>query len=189
MLILGSSSIYRADLLRKLGLEFSQISPDIDETKQENETPNALVYRLANLKAKKIATTNSGIIITSDQAAVIGNTILGKPHSKENAIKQLTKCSGKRVDFLTSICVLNTKDNTSQTIVDTFSVYFKQLTQSQIKNYIEIESPLNCAGSFKSEGLGIALFEKFEGEDPNSLIGLPLIKLIAMLENQGIAVL
>jgi len=189
MLILGSSSIYRAQLLKKLGLEFSQFSPNIDETKLKNETPEKMLLRLARLKAEKISQVKTGVIITSDQTAVIDDDILGKPITKENAIKQLTKCSGKRVDFLTSLCVFNTIDKSCEVVVDKFSVYFKQLTPSQIENYIDKENPLNCAGSFKSEGLGIALFEKLEGDDPNSLIGLPLIKLIKMLEKQGVLVL
>lgn len=193
MLILGSSSPYRAQLLQKLGLEFETFSPQIDERPLTNEAPFELVQRLALTKAQKVAEEKQAIIIASDQAAVCGDEILGKPITVENAIKQLRSFSGKRVDFLTSVCVLdNTAGSNAQkyeVIVDTFSVYFKNLTLSQITNYVAKEQPLHCAGSFKSEGLGIALFEKLQGDDPNSLIGLPLIKLISLLEKFDIKIL
>ncbi len=188
-IILGSSSIYRAELLKKLGLKFETFSPDIDETRLEGETPKALVYRLAEQKAYEVAKHKQGLIITSDQVAVLGDEILTKPHTHENAIKQLSTCSGQKVDFLTSLSVLNTKTQQIDTIVAVFSVYFKKLSLNQIENYLNKEQPYDCAGSFKSEGLGIALFEKLEGQDPNSLIGLPLIKLIDLLEKQGVLIL
>ena len=188
-IILGSSSIYRAELLNKLGLDFETFSPNINENRLEGETPKALVYRLAEQKAYEVAKHKQGLIITSDQVAVLGDEVLGKPHTHDNAIKQLSNCSGKKVDFLTSLSVFNTQSQQIETIIDVFSVYFKKLSQTQIENYLNKEQPYNCAGSFKSEGLGIALFEKLEGQDPNSLIGLPLIQLIALLEKQGVFVL
>lgn len=188
-IILGSSSIYRAELLKKLGLKFESFSPDIDETRLEGETPKALVYRLAEQKAYEVAKHKQGLIITSDQVAVLGDEILGKPHTHDNAVKQLNNCSGKKVSFLTSLSVLNTQSQQITTIIDIFSVYFKKLSQTQINNYLNKEQPYQCAGSFKSEGLGIALFEKLEGQDPNSLIGLPLIQLITLLEKHGVVIL
>jgi septum formation protein len=189
MLILGSSSSYRSQLLEKLGLEFETFSPTIDESRNNNESPKDFVLRLSLEKAQNVAKHKAGIIIASDQVAVNGGEILGKPNTQENAIKQLLNCSGKRVDFLTGLCVLDSKTGKSEVIVDKFSVHFKELNLSQITSYIKKENPLNCAGSFKSEGLGIALFEKLEGDDPNSLIGLPLIKLINLLEKFDIKVL
>lgn len=189
MLILGSSSPYRAELLKKLGLEFQTFSPNIDEGRKANESPKELVLRLATQKAQEVAKHKSGIIIASDQVATLYGEILNKPNTKENAIKQLTKQSGNRVQFLTSLCVLDSQTNKSEVIVDTFTVYFKTLSVAQITRYIDKEDVLNCAGSFKSEGLGIALFEKLEGDDPNSLMGLPLIKLITLLKKFNTAVL
>jgi MAF protein len=188
-IILGSSSIYRAELLKKLGLEFDTFSPNINEDRLENETAKQLVYRLAEQKAYEVAKHKQGLIIASDQACILGEDILGKPITHQNAVKQLSSCSGKKVEFLTSLSVLNTQSNKIETIIDSFSVYFKTLSLVQIESYLKKEQPLHCAGSFKSEGLGIALFEKLEGEDPNSLIGLPLIKLIVLLEKNGIFVL
>jgi MAF protein len=188
-IILGSSSIYRAELLKKLGLEFDTFSPDINEDRLENETAKQLVYRLAEQKAYEVAKHKQGLIIASDQVCVLDEAILGKPLTHQNAVKQLSNCSGKKVEFLTSLSVLNTQSKKIETVVDTFSVYFKKLSLAQIENYLKKEQTLHCAGSFKSEGLGIALFEKLEGEDPNSLIGLPLIKLITLLEKNGIFVL
>lgn len=189
MLILGSSSVYRVELLKKLGLEFQTFSPEIDESRKKDENPQDLVLRLANQKAHEVAKHKDGIIIASDQVATLDGEILNKPKTKENAIKQLTKQSGKKVDFLTSLCVLDSKTQKYEVILDKFSVYFKKLSLEQIINYIDKENPLSCAGSFKSEGLGIALFEKLEGDDPNSLIGLPLIKLVELLGRFDIKVL
>lgn len=197
-LILGSSSPYRRELLEKLHISFSAISPNIDESPLENESANALVARLALEKAKAIAQNNpSALIIASDQVAVLGNnsdddahkatkTILTKPHTHERAVEQLSKASGRQVTFLTSLCLFNSSTEQYQLDITPFTVKFLSLSREQIENYLKIEKPYNCAGSFKSEGLGITLFEKMEGEDPNSLIGLPLIKLTAMLRNEGL---
>jgi len=197
-LILGSSSPYRRELLEKLHISFSAISPSIDESPLENESANALVTRLALEKAKAIAQDNpSALIIASDQVAVLGNnsvedehmltgTILTKPHTHERAVEQLSKASGRQVTFLTSLCLFNSSTKQYQLDVVPFAVKFLSLSREQIENYLKIEKPYDCAGSFKSEGLGITLFEKMEGEDPNSLIGLPLIKLTTMLRNEGL---
>lgn len=194
-LILASSSPFRKEVLSKLGMDFDTVSPDIDESKKDNETPVQLVHRLSQEKALEVAKTHNGLIIASDQVATLadGNSkddeILTKAHTHENAIKQLTQSSGKTVTFLTSLSLLNTDTNNIQTIVETFKVVFRDLTPKQIDNYLRKETPYNCAGSFKSEAFGISLFERMIGDDPNSLIGLPLIQLIKMLENEGVDIL
>jgi len=149
-----------------------------------------MVKRLAEKKAQAIAKTNpNAIIIGSDQAAIIDNTVLGKPLHHTKATTQLNLASGKKVEFLTSICVLNAESNTLQLDVVNYSVYFKKLSPETIEKYLQREQPYHCAGSFKAEGLGVALFEKQEGDDPTSLIGLPLIRLVEMLERENIAIL
>jgi len=194
-LILASSSPFRQTLLSKLGLEFSVQSPDIDESRKPGESPEQLVYRLAQDKAQEVAKSQHGLIIASDQVATLQDglgaqdAVLGKPHTHENAIKQLSACSGNVVTFVTSLCLLNTNSGNIQTIVETYKVVFKTLKPEQIDNYLKKEQPYNCAGSFKSEGLGISLFSSLEGRDPNTLIGLPLIQLIKLLENEGIDIL
>ena len=194
-LILASSSPFRQTLLSKLGLEFSVQSPDIDESRKLGESPEQLVYRLAQDKAQEVAKSQHGLIIASDQVATLQDglgaqdAVLGKPHTHENAIKQLSACSGNVVTFVTSLCLLNTNSGNIQTIVETYKVIFKTLKPEQIDNYLKKEQPYNCAGSFKSEGLGISLFSSLEGRDPNTLIGLPLIQLIKLLENEGIDIL
>ncbi len=194
-LILASSSPFRKELLTKLGLAFSIQAPDIDESRHAGETPEQLVYRLAEEKAAEVAKTQSGLIIASDQVATLGSgtqaddEILTKPHTHENAIKQLQQSSGNTVTFVTSLTLLNTNSRNMQTIVEPFKVVFKTLTTQQIDHYLKKEQPYNCAGSFKSEALGISLFERLEGNDPNTLIGLPLIQLIKMLDNEGVDIL
>lgn len=189
-LILGSSSPFRAELLTKLGLSFIQVSPDIDESRFDNETPQQLVERLARLKAQEIAKTYpDALIIGSDQVAVINDEILGKPDNHENALQQLQKASGKQVVFYTGLALLDAKKENLQTLVEPFSVYFRTLSDKQIDFYLRQEQPYQCAGSFKSEGLGISLFTRLEGNDPNALIGLPLIQLINLLNQAGIDVL
>jgi septum formation protein len=194
-LILASSSPFRQTLLSKLGLEFSVQSPDIDESRKPGESPEQLVYRLAQDKAREVAKSKPGLIIASDQVATLQDglgaqdVVLGKPHTHENAIKQLSACSGNVVTFVTSLCLLNTNSGNIQTIVENYKVVFRTLKPEQIDNYLKKEQPYNCAGSFKSEGLGISLFTSLEGRDPNTLIGLPLIQLIKLLENEGIDIL
>ncbi len=193
-ILLASSSPYRKQLLEKLQLPFECASPDIDESIQKNEKPEDYVQRLAVEKAKALAAEYPNhLIIGSDQCAVLKQeakyTVLGKPHTVENAIKQLSQASGQSVTFLTGLCVYNSKTDQHSSLVEPFIVHFRELTQAQIERYIEQEKPLGCAGSFKSEGLGIRLFKALEGRDPNSLIGLPLIALVDLLEQQGIQVL
>ena len=189
-LVLGSTSPFRRELLGKLGIAFEVASPDIDERPQENETPEALVRRLSREKALAVARTfPRHLIIASDQVAVIDGHILGKPGTHENATRQLQSASGKTVEFLTGLCLYNSKSEHLQLDVVPFRVVFRKLDDAEIEHYLQREKPYNCAGSFKSEGLGIALFQRLEGDDPNSLIGLPLIRLIDMLKAEGLQVL
>jgi len=182
-LVLGSSSPFRKALLEKLDLSFDCDSPDIDETPLKNEHPKDMVARLAKAKAQAIAQRHpQSIIIASDQCATLDGAIIGKPGDFENAFQQLKNASARVVTFYTSLCVFNAGTNQYQEIVEPYHVYFRELSDSQIENYLKKEEPYNCAGSFKSEGLGISLFERLEGNDPNTLIGLPLIELIKMLE-------
>ena len=189
-LVLGSSSPFRKALLEKLDLSFDCDSPDIDETPLEGESPKDMVARLAKLKAQAIAVRHpQSIIIASDQCATLDGKIIGKPGDHKNAVKQLQEARGRTVTFYTSLCVFNAATNQFEECVEPFYVYFRALTDSEIENYLQKEQPYNCAGSFKSEGLGISLFERLEGNDPNTLIGLPLIQLIKMLERFHISVL
>ena len=189
-LILASSSPFRQSLLQKFNLPFKTFSPDVDESALESETPNELVKRLSELKATEATKHfNEGLVIGSDQVAVFNDQILGKPHTKENAVKQLSLFSGQTVTFLTGLCVFDIQSGQSKSLVEPFNVTFKTLTTAQISAYCDAEQPYNCAGSFKSEGLGICLFEKLSGDDPNSLIGLPLIKLSQLLAEFNVDVL
>lgn len=189
-LVLGSTSPFRKAILEKLNLPFKCAKPNIDETALSNESPIALVERLAIEKAQAVADDfTDALIIGSDQVAVCDGDILGKPHNFENGVKQLTKFNGKKVAFYTGLCLLNTKTGQKLSLVEPFYVHFKENSLAAIENYLNAEQPYNCAGSFKSEGLGICLFEKLEGDDPNTLIGLPLIKLVALLKQHGVDVL
>ncbi len=188
-LILASSSPFRKALLQKLGLRFTICAPDIEESRQNDETPEQLVYRLAEEKARKVAIEKTGLIIASDQVAVLNGDILTKPYTHQNAVKQLQQSAGNMLTFLTSLSLLNTNSNNIQTIVEPFKVMFKHLSSEQIEYYLKKERPYGCAGSFKSEGLGIGLIERLEGNDLNALIGLPLIQLIKMLSNEGVDIL
>ncbi len=188
-LILGSTSPFRRELLNKLGLSFDVDAPDIDESMRTGEQPEEFVQRLAEEKSQAVAARHdNALVIGSDQVACIGSNILGKPGTREKAIAQLTEASGQRVSFYTGLCLLNSQTGKSQVICEPFHVYFRELSREQIERYLDAEEPYNCAGSFKSEGLGISLFERLEGDDPNALIGLPLIRLISMLQQEGISV-
>lgn len=189
-LILASTSPFRKAILEKLDLPFECAAPDTDETPEQGEKPEQLVERLAIAKAQAVAANyNNALVIGSDQVAVIDGKIIGKPGNFENAVKQLKESSGKRVTFLTGLSLINTKTGNVHSTVVPFNVVFRYLRDSQIENYLNKEKPFNCAGSFKSEGLGISLFERLEGDDPNALMGLPLIRLIAMLEIEGMPVI
>lgn len=189
-LVLASTSPFRKAILEKLHIPFDTASPEVDESVLPGESPEQLVARLSEAKARAVASRFAdALIIGSDQVAVVDGQILSKPGVHEKAVAQLKRASGKRVSFLTGLCLLNTKSNRAQVDVVPFNVIFRQLSEAQIENYLRKEQPYNCAGSFKSEGLGIALFERLEGSDPNTLIGLPLIRLIKMLESEGFPVL
>ena len=176
--------------MEKLQLRFEIAAPATDESVLPDENPEQLVARLAEAKAKAVAGQYShALIIGSDQVAVMDGKIVGKPGTHAKAVAQLNRASGKRVIFLTGLCLYNTVSQCAQVEVVPFSVIFRDLTAAQIEHYLQREQPYNCAGSFKSEGLGIALFERLEGDDPNTLIGLPLIRLIRMLESEGFPVL
>ncbi|WP_456416193.1 Maf family protein [Thiolapillus sp.] len=186
-LVLGSTSPFRKALLEKLGLPFSSAAPDIDETPQPHESPRALVQRLAREKARAVAKQYPrALIVGSDQVACLDEHILGKPGNRENAIAQLGAMSGKRICFHTGLCLYNSESGNTQLLCEDYLVHFRSLGSEQIERYVTAEKPFNCAGSFKSEGLGITLFRKLEGDDPNALIGLPLIRLVEMLAREGI---
>ena len=189
-LILASASIYRQELLKRLGLHFTAASPDINESPLPGERPSATASRLAAEKAQALAPRHpSACIIGSDQVAVLGDTRLGKPGDHATAINQLQIASGKTVFFHTALCVLDTDSGRSQVSVATNEVKFRVLSNEQIERYLLAEKPYDCAGSAKSEGLGIALIEHIRGDDPNALIGLPLIQLVTALQNLGVTVI
>jgi MAF protein len=186
-IILASSSQYRQKLLRQLGLPFRCLSPDIDESPHPGETPGHLANRLALTKAKVISKLNpTALVIGSDQVCSLGSIFFTKPISKENACAQLQACSGRQVDFYTGIALVQESTGFEKSSDELFSVQFRNLTQEEIENYVARELPLDCAGSFKVEGLGISLFEQIIGTDYNALIGLPLIKLCEFLRQAGV---
>ncbi|WP_417614537.1 Maf family protein [Oceanisphaera sp.] len=188
-LILASSSAYRQQLLRKLKLNFSSMSSDIDESALPRETAPALVQRLAEQKARAVAVHYpNGLIIGSDQVCVNQGAILGKPGTLANARAQLLAASGQRLTFYTGLAVYDAATDEMHSLVEPFSVVFRTLSEAQIERYLALEPALDCAGAFKCEGLGISLFERMDGRDPNSLIGLPLIALIELLSQFGIQV-
>jgi septum formation protein len=185
-LVLASTSPFRKELLQRLGIPFETAAPDVDESPLANETPAALVRRLSEAKARAIGKLRQGLIIGSDQVATTGNDILGKPGTHPRAIEQLQYLSGRLVTFHTGLCLLNSATNETQVEVIPFKVQFRQLDEEQIERYLQADQPYNCAGSFKSEGLGITLFERMDGDDPSALIGLPLIRLTSMLAAAGV---
>ena len=189
-IVLGSTSPFRKEVLNKLNIPFETDKPQVDETPLENESAIQLVERLAILKAQTVAERwNNALIIGSDQVALFDGTILGKPHTHENAVKQLSSFSGNKVTFLTGLAVIDTNSGKIHSLVEPFEVHFKELSSNDIESYLLAEKPYKCAGSFKSEALGICLFEKLVGQDPNSLIGLPLIKLVEVFNKCGYSVL
>ncbi|MDR5905437.1 Maf family protein [Franzmannia qiaohouensis] len=186
-LVLASSSRWRRQLLERLGLPFSCASPDIDETPRADETPQALVHRLALSKASRLAEAYPAhLIIGSDQVAVFDGEILGKPGDAATARANLTRFSGQRVHFITGLALLDSAHGRHQVSHATYDVVFRRLSEAEIANYVAREQPFDSAGSFRMEGLGISLFEKLEGDDPNTLVGLPLIRLCAMLREAGL---
>lgn len=185
--ILASSSEYRQQLLKKLLPEFKSIAPEIDETRLENEPAIQMVQRLSIEKAKEIAKTHSNaIIIASDQTAEIDGQTLGKPGDFATAFTQLKQQAGKVINFHTGLAVFDPKTQQIHTAIDLTQVHFRALSDQMIEDYLNLEQPFNCAGSFKSEGTGIILFNEIHTKDPNALIGLPLIKLTDLLLKIGI---
>ncbi|EKG31019.1 Maf family protein [Pseudomonas avellanae] len=188
-LLLASSSPYRRELLTRLRLPFTCKSPDIDESHRPGEAAHDLVQRLAREKAQALAGEYPGhLIIGSDQVAVLDGQILGKPHTFERALEQLTAASGTRVTFLTGLALLNSSTGECQVDCVPFTVHMRELDQASIERYLRAEEPYDCAGSFKAEGLGVSLFRSTEGADATSLIGLPLIRLVDMLIKEGVSV-
>lgn len=189
-LILASSSIYRRELLQRLQITFSTVSPHVDETTLENEKPEETALRLATEKAKKVGREYPhALIIGCDQVATLNKEQLGKPLNHQNATNQLRAMRGKKVTFHSALCLYNAESGNIQTEVVPYVVKFRKLTDEQIESYLAKEQPYHCAGSAKSEGLGIALMESMVGEDPNALIGLPLIKLVTMLQKEGVNII
>ena len=189
-LILASSSIYRQQLLQRLRLPFTAVSPDIDETPRPAEHAADTALRLAEQKARALAGRfPDALIIGSDQVAILNGEAISKPGNHANAVQQLTAASGRSVYFHTALCLLNSGNAEVQTKIASNEVKFRRLTAEQIERYLLAETPYDCAGSAKCEGLGIALIESIRGDDPNALIGLPLIELTTMLMRAGVSVL
>lgn len=189
-IILASQSRYRRQLIEKLGINVISRPSNIDESRNPGETPEQLVKRLAITKAKTLSREfPHHLIVGCDQVADFNGEIITKPGDHEGAIKQLTTASEQTMTFLTGLCLLNSSNNYKQYQLCCYEVKFRQLNQQQIENYLRREQPYDCAGSFKSEGLGISLFEYIRGDDPNILVGLPLIALTHMLANEGVDVL
>lgn len=189
-LILGSTSPYRRELLQRLQCPFSTAAPDIDETRHSGETARAMVLRLSLAKARKVAEAYpDALIIGSDQCAVLQEQVIGKPGNHANAVKQLQNASGQRVEFLTGLCLLDSRTGEYQLDVVPFAVDFRELSLGEIDDYLHKDQPYNCAGSFRSESLGITLFKRMVGDDPTALMGLPLIRLSQMLQAAGVELL
>ena len=183
-LVLASSSASRKMLLKRLQMDFSCISPNIDESPRKGESNQETCQRLAIEKAQAVtAAAPDHLIISSDQIAVCENTVLHKPLSKDKAIEQLQFQSGKQTQFYTSLCLFNSKKNDYQLGMETYTASFRQLSIEEIERYIDLDDPLHCAGSFKSESAGICLFTQLKGNDPTALVGLPLIMLTRFLRN------
>ncbi len=191
-LVLASTSVYRRALLARLGTTFRQHSPQVDETALASETPAELAARLAAAKAHAVAASNpAALVIGSDQVAHCEGRILGKPGDIDNARLQLRACSGRQVQFHTGVCLVDTRDTLAREFyaLDVTTVVFRNLDDAEIERYLAREAPFDCAGSFKSEGLGIALFERIESQDPTALVGLPLIALCRLLREAGVEIL
>jgi septum formation protein len=186
-LVLASTSPYRRALLERLGLPFTLVEPMFDETPHPGESPEQLVRRLAAGKAHAVAERfEHALIIGADQVGVCAGRVLNKPGSRANAAAQLTSLSGKRVTFLTGLSVLNTSTGRHQLTVESYHVHLRELAPATVERYLDREQPYDCAGAFKAEGLGVALFRAMDGRDPTCLIGLPLIALVDCLLAEGL---
>lgn len=189
-LILASTSPYRRELLNRLGLPFTVFAPGVDETPYPGEVPQDTALRLSREKALAAAAAYpNALIIGSDQVAVLEGTALGKPGNHVNAIRQLKLARGKSVIFYTALSLHNSRTGRTQSQVVPVTVKFRPVSDSQIERYLAREKPYDCAGSARVEGLGIALLESVRSEDPTALIGLPLITLVSLLENEGLRVI
>jgi len=189
-LILASGSPYRRDLLARIWRDFDILTPAIDESPDVGEKPGDLAPRLARMKATAVARLRMrATIIGSDQVAAIGSRILGKPGDAATAMQQLLACSGQTVQFFTAVCVLNMQEHFDEMHTDITTVHFRDLSTAEIAAYVKADKPLDCAGSFRAEGLGVALFESIENRDPTAIIGLPLIWLSGCLKRAGIPIL
>ncbi len=188
-LVLGSSSLYRRELLQRLQIPFEIANPDVDEVALPNEAPEMTALRLAQEKAHAVAQVfPDALIITADQVAVLGEMQLGKPLNHANAVRQLSLMRGREVVFHTALCLLNSRTTRLQSRTVPCSVKFREVSDDQIERYLAKEQPYHCAGSAKAEGLGIVLIERMSGDDPNALIGLPLIALVEMLTEEGVEI-
>lgn len=189
-IVLASTSIYRGELLSTLQIPFQVAAPNVDETPLPGEDAKQTSIRLSQLKAQAVAHNHpNALIIGSDQVALLDGQQLGKPLTHDNAVRQLRAMRGKTITFYTALTLLNARNGTMQMDLAETQVSFRQLSDDEIERYLVKEQPYHCAGSAKSEGLGIALISRIEGDDPNALIGLPLISLVTMLKNQGVNVL
>lgn len=189
-LVLASGSPYRCALLARLGIPFATATPNTDEAGRPDEPPQALVVRLAEAKARAVAQEHpQALIIGSDQVAYLDDAVIGKPGNREQAIAQLERASGRALVFHTGLCLLDAATGRARTCCEPFRVHFRSLSKAEIRGYVDRERPFDCAGGFKSEGLGIALFDRLEGDDPNALVGLPLIRLVSMLAAEGVDLL
>jgi len=187
-LVLASTSPYRRQLLERLGIRFTVAAPDVDETALPGESPIDLANRLARAKAEVIAHRHpASVVIGSDQVALYGREVIGKPGNPERCVEQLERLSGQRVAFHTAVNVIHSDTGSNQSHLDITTVHFRKLTKDEIERYVARERPVNCAGSFKVEALGITLFERVETQDPTALIGLPLIWLSSALRSNGFA--
>ncbi len=189
-LVLASTSLYRSQLLSTLKIPFQTAAPDVDETPLSGESAEQTSLRLSQLKAQVVAKRfPDALIIGSDQVASLGSQQIGKPLNHDNAVRQLRAMRGKTVTFYSALSLLNAANGEIQTDAAITKVSFRNLSDEQIERYLKKEQPYHCAGSAKSEGLGIALISSIRGDDPNALIGLPLILLVSMLEKQGVSIL
>jgi MAF protein len=188
-LVLASTSPFRKQLFERLGLSFQTAAPEIDEKRAAHESADQLVRRLSEEKARAVgAKWPDALVIGSDQVAVCEGDILGKPGNHDKAARQLARLAGHRVTFVTGLCLFDTRSGKIRIDMIPYHVLFRELSEAQIERYLLAEQPYNCAGSFKSEALGVSLFESMQGDDPSALIGLPLIRLVTWLNEAGIAV-
>jgi septum formation protein len=189
-LVLASTSPYRRELLSRLQIDFSVANPETDESALPDETPDALAVRLSEAKARAVsAAFPDALIIGSDQVAYMGDEIFGKPGTHDKAAAQLRKMSGKTVTFATGLCLFNAESQVARTRLIPMDVTFRTLDDLTIERYLRREQPYNCAGSAKSEGLGIALIARMRGDDPNALVGLPLMALCELLAEENFRLL